>query len=282
MKQFTRASIVADALCLGAHWIYDQFQIASRFPSGITTFSDPASPYHPNRKAGELTHYGDQCLALHDSIEKRKGFDPDGWREDWLAAMKGYDGYVDGATKDTLASGGLKPSGSHDLAGASRIAPVLDLGLPVEDTVKAARAQTTLTHGDPAVADAAEFFVRAADAVLNGATFDDAFFNAVESGRYDSLNVKQSVELACGAAKSGGDSLTIASDFGLTCDVSNAFPLALYMALLPGSSFASTMSTNALAGGDSSARAMLLALLFAAREPEAGADLVDQLRLVND
>ncbi|MDF1738581.1 MAG: ADP-ribosylglycohydrolase family protein [Verrucomicrobiales bacterium] len=281
MKRFTRASLVADALCLGSHWIYDQSQIASRFPNGISTFSDPASPYHPNREAGELTHYGDQCLTLYNSIEKRNGFDLDGWREDWLAAMANYDGYVDGATKKTLAAAGLKPSDSHDLAGASRIAPILDLGLPVKDAVKAARAQTTLTHGDPAVADAAEFFVRAAVAVLNGATFDDAFFDAVECGHYDRLNVKQSVELACGAAKSGGDSLTIASDFGLTCDVSDAFPLALYMALLPGGNFASTMSTNALAGGDSSARAMLVALLFAARDPEAGAELAGKLRLGN-
>ncbi len=278
MKRFTRAALVADALCLGPHWVYDQSQIASLFPNGVFAFADPASQYHPNRKAGQLTHYGDQCLTLHDSIERRNGFDLDAWREDWLTAMADYDGYLDGATKKTLAEKGLRPSDSHDLAGASRMAPILDLGLPVEDAFEAARAQTALTHGDPAVADAAEFFVRATDAVGNGATIDDAFAVAVESGSYKSLDAEGCLARAREAVTKGGEPLKVASGIGLTCDVSDAFPLALYMALLPDADFKSVMSTNALAGGDSSARAMLLALLFAAREPEAGAELAGRLR----
>lgn len=279
MKRFTRAALVADALCLGPHWVYDQSQIASLFSNGVTAFADPASQYHPNRTAGQLTHYGDQSLTLHESIKKRDGFDLDGWREDWLAAMANYDGYLDGATKKTQAKEGLQPSDSSDLAGASRLAPILDLGFPVEDAVVAARAQTSLTHGDPSVAEAAEFFVRATDAVGNGAAIDDAFAGAVESGDYGSLDVKGSLGRAREAVQSGRDPLAVASNFGLTCDVSDAFPLALYMALLPNADYASVMSTNALAGGDSSARAMLLAVLFAAREPEAGADLAGRLRL---
>ncbi|MDA7920698.1 ADP-ribosylglycohydrolase family protein [Verrucomicrobiales bacterium] len=278
MKLFTRAAVVADALSLGAHWIYDQSQIASLFPEGVTAFADPVSPYHPNRKAGELTHYGDQCLMLQDSIAKRNGFALDGWREDWLTGMANYDGYLDGATRETQSTEGRTPSGSSDLAGAARLAPILDFELSLEDAVDAARAQTALTHGDPSVADAAEFFVRATASVIKGAAIDAAFSEALESGRYEGIDVKACLERAREAAQGNIAPMKVASDFGLGCDVSGAFPLALYMALLPDTTYASVISTNALAGGDSSARGMLLAVLFAAREAEAGAALAGELK----
>ena len=73
------------------------------------------------------TGYGDQIQLLAHSIQKRNGFSADGWRDDWLVGMKGFDSYIDGATKDTLANNAQQASTSNDLAGASRIGPVLDL-----------------------------------------------------------------------------------------------------------------------------------------------------------
>jgi len=276
MDGFLKTALVADALSLGAHWVYDQEEIIEAFPEGVVEFAEPMSDYHDGKRAGDQTHYGDQAVMLRDSLETREGFDADGWREDWLAAMEGYGGYVDGASKETRRAEGMAPSPSSDLGGAARIAAILDLGLPLEDAVKAVRAQTDLTHGDDQVADAAEFFTRAAYAVDAGDIFEDAMDRAAAEGRYKKLHAQEHME----RTKELRDEayLTVAENLGQACEVSQAFPLALYFLLRPEMDFEQTISDNAMAGGDSSARAMLMALLFAAEDPEVAAELVDGLR----
>ncbi len=259
---FTTASLVADALSLGPHWIYNPSKIARLYPQGVVAFTDPQSDFHPNRKAGDFTHYGDQIWFLHESVRRRGGFYPNGWREDWFAVMEDYDGYRDGATKETLASQGRTPSSSNDLAGAARIGPLLDLDLSLADTVEAARRQTSLTHGDPSVADAAEFFVRAVFAIRDGSGFREAFARVANEGRYDALDPATHLESA--SAADPEDPTGAAKRMGLTCHVPEAFPLTLFFALRPGKGLLETLSDNALAGGDGSARGILLALLFTA------------------
>lgn len=260
---YFKAALAADALSLGPHWIYNQGKLARLYPDGITEFTDPASSYHPNRKAGQLTHFGDQMVLLKESLDSGD-YDESRWRETWLAGMAGYDGYVDGATKETLASKGLSPSSSNDLSGASRLAPILDLDLSAEAKIAAARSQTAMTHGDPGVEESAEFFVRATLAIEGGATISEAFEKAASEGDYPTLNPADA--LKCVAA-AGEDYLKVGSDYGLTCHLPEAFPLTLYLALRDGATFQSAISENGLAGGDTSARAMLLALLFEASEP---------------
>ncbi len=277
IQKFTKASLVADSLSLGPHWVYDQSKIAHAYPDGVFAFSDPTSQYHPKRRAGEFTHYGDQTLILSRSIEKRGGFALDGWREDWVQAMSGFDGYLDGASRDTLATEGASPSSSHDLSGAARIAPILDLGLPVEGAVKAAREQTYLTHGDKGVVEISEFFVRAVYAIESGLNFESAFERAVEEGSYEVIDPSRFI-LAAKQADTSAFRET-ASSLGQACSWEDAFPLTLYFALRPEASFAQTISDNNLAGGDTSARSMLLAVLFAARDGDVGGPLFDGLAL---
>ena len=274
MNNYLQAATVADALSLGPHWIYNQGKLARVYPSGVKEFSDPVSSYHPNRKAGQLTHYGDQMLLLAESLEKHNGFNLDEWRKDWLVGMAHYDGYVDGATKETLAQQGEQPSSSNDLAGASRLAPILDLKLSAEQKVLASRAQTLLTHGDEGVVDAAEFFTRATLAVEAGMTFAEAFEKASNEGTYTQLPVAEHLN---NVLAKGDDVLAVSAELGLTCHLPEAFPLALYLTLRPGATFESAISENSLAGGDTSARAMLMALLFAARDGEVGSVLASGL-----
>ena len=73
MKIFYRAALVADALSLGPHWVYDQEKLASAYPEGVKVFTDPLSAYHPNRKAGEFTHFGDQAVLL-EKIDREEGW----------------------------------------------------------------------------------------------------------------------------------------------------------------------------------------------------------------
>ena len=167
------AAFASDALSLGAHWIYNPAKIERLF-GRVTGYVDiPADSYHKAKSKGDFTHYGDQALVLLES-QKPGGFDLAAFVERWKAMWPGYTGYVDGATKGTLAnfSAGMPPlesgSDSNDLAGASRLpAAVYRLdGRPVEELVSAARAQTAMTHADPQVADSAEYFTRVLDRVL--------------------------------------------------------------------------------------------------------------------
>lgn len=278
MDSFYRAALVADSLCLGPHWVYDQEEIAKAFPTGIRNFETPIAEYHKGKTAGDLTHYGDQTVMLKRSIEKRGGFDAAGWREDWVEEMKAYKGYVDGASRETLNSEGRSASASDDLGGAARIAPILDLDLSFGDAIDAVRAQTRLTHGDPAVADAAEFFTRAARAVGDGAAFEDALGAAADGGIYRKLEAEKYLEKAL---KLRDDPFPrVARGLGQACGVGKAFPLALYFLLRPETDFVKTMGDNALAGGDSSARGMLIALLYAAEDPAVAAPLVGGLHVL--
>lgn len=278
MDTFFSTALVADSLSLGAHWVYDQEEIAEAFPNGITKFAEPLSEYHKTKRAGDQTHYGDQMVMLRDSLEKRGGFDAEDWREDWLAAMECYNGYVDGASRETIKAEAKSPSGSSDLGGAARIAPILDLGLELEEAVAAVRAATGLTHGDAVVGDAAEFFTRAAYAVDGGAVFADALERAAVEGGYEKLDVAG--HLARVGELEDENFLVVAEELGQACGVGQAFPLALYFLLRPEMDFVRTMSDNALAGGDSSARAMLMALLFAAEDADVVAEWVGGLRVV--
>jgi len=283
MTPYTQASLIADALSLGPMWIYNQGKLTRLYPDGVTTFTDPAANYFPHRKAGQLTHYGDQTLLLAESIKKRGGFDLDQWRADWLHGMKGFDNYMDGASKETLASDGKQASTSNDLAGASRIGPILDLPLSLDETTQAAREQTALTHGDAGVQDAAEFFARAIFAIREGSSIQQAFHQASQQGNYTELDVSGHLNTALEAATNKAtDPLEIGQTMGLTCHLPEAFPLTLYFALREGATFKNALSDNGLTGGDTSARGMLLALLFEARDDNVGADLVDQLKFADD
>lgn len=261
-------------LMLGPHWVYNPSKLARLYPEGIDSPTDPVAKFHENRRAGQYTHYGDQTALLRDSIEKRGGFDPDGWREDWVASMKDYDGYIDGATQETLKSEGASPSNSNDLAGASRIGPILDLDLNLDAAIQAARQQTALTHGHSEVTDAAEFMIRAVVALKEGATFEDAFQTAAAEGSYEALKVNDALKAATDADEH--DFIEVGKGMGLTCHTPEAFPLTLYFALRASSGVASAISDNGLAGGDSSARGMLLALLFAARDPDEVKGWIEQ------
>ncbi len=274
-KKYLQAALVSDALSLGAHWIYNQGKITRLYPDGVKVFTDPASAYHPGKSAGDLTHYGDQMLMLAKSLAHHGGFNLVGWREDWLAGMDGFSGYLDGASKETLASNGLSASSSNDLAGASRLAPILDLDISLVEKIAAARAQTALTHGDVEVVDSAEFFVRAVVALEAGSDLEAAFDQAASEGIYNTLNAEEALATA---RAQGDDFLAVGQSLGLTCHFPEAFPLTLYLALRAGADFTSAMNENALAGGDTSARAMLLAVLFAARDGEVGQGLASELK----
>ncbi len=264
-------SLIGDALSLGVHWIYNASKIR-QLHGRVTDYVDPSSnQYHAHRQAGELTHYGDQTLALMRSLESGAGFSlgsfADRWREMWAH----YPGYVDGATRDTLGNleDGASPetagSASNDLAGAARIAPlVVALALkPEDDLFAAARAQTAFTHADPGVVDAAEFFARLTRRLLAGEALDPVLDDLAESGRFPDLDVAAALAgVRAMLAQTAAEALPT---FGLTCHLPDAFPATLFLILKHADDPETALVENVMAGGDSAARGLLLGLVLGAR-----------------
>jgi len=281
MKPYLKAALVADALNLGPHWVYNQSKIARLYPNGVKAFTDPASSYHKGKTAGQLTHTGDQIYFLQQAIDGNNGvYDADVWRDFWLAKMTDYSGYLDNATKVTLSNKGLVPSDSDEISGVGRIAAILDLELGLDESIEAARSQTSLSHGSEEVVELADFMIRTIFHVRNGVSFSQAFQKAADDGAYLALDPQK--HLSAAKRATSDNHLQSASDFGLTCHFPEAFPLTLYYAVHFDSSFEECLSLNALAGGDNTARGILLALLFVARDGDVGANLSSGIRLATE
>lgn len=269
------ASLVADALALPAHWVYEPAAIERSFGRVEELVAPPETSYHASRPAGAHTHYGDQALTLMASLAPGQGFDPKAFAAQWRGMWADYPGYRDGATKTTLANleAGMPAHGagspSSDLGGASRIAPLL-VALadePDEAVVEAAYAQTALTHRDVAVCDAAAFLVRATRAVLRGASVPEAIATAAQANYY-TLPVAQSLE-AARAALAAGSVIEAVQALGPACGVSGAFPAMLAIALAHPDDLEAALVANVMAGGDSAARGLGLGMILGAAQGAA-------------
>lgn len=277
LRNFILPAFFGDALALGPHWIYDADEISRLYPHGVGSYDAPRSSYHPGKQAGDLTHYGDQTLVLLESISKRGKFDPAGWKEDWMAFWNGSPAsYRDGATRRTLEnfSAGLEiPSDSHDLGGASRIAALFALDFEDDEAALLAAAdQTQLTHGDPLVTGAAEFFMIATRRVQEGVCFPEAFQEAAELS-------SAAPDLAIGFEASDWETDRF-KELGLGCAVEGAALITIALALKFERSPTEALMENVRLGGDSAARGILLGLLLGARHGASvfPADWVSGLR----
>lgn len=261
-------SFVADSLSLGPHWVYDLKKLDEAYPQGVTELTAPLTSYHPGKEAGDQTHIGDQTLILLESIANRGTYSEEGWLVDWRNFWKtDTKSYHDHATKDTLLNhenGEPGPSKSTELAASSRLAPIL-AGLahaPLSERIAAARSQNALTHGDAAVIESAEFFVRAVDAIQRGLALPNALDEAARESSAPALQAGETLalvrDLESLSAREAG------AKFGLTCSLKDAFPLTLFLALHHGDSLPKALSTNAECGGDSATRGMILGYLLGA------------------
>jgi ADP-ribosylglycohydrolase len=262
------ASFLGDSLSLGAHWIYNTTEIAESIGRVDRLLPPPPGSFHAGKGAGEFTHYGDQTLLLLRVLATSKGFDLQAFSRAWQDFLASYQGYFDGATKNTLAGyqKGLGPeeagSSSNDLAGAGRIAPLVSLLQDKEDELVAAvRAQTHMTHRDPVVVDSAEFFARATLMVLQG----DAPVSALEkaAGRgYEHLPARDWLDK--GLQSADQETVPAIAGFGKTCHVPHAFPGTVQIIARHEKDFKEGLIQNVMAGGDSAARGLLAGMVLGA------------------
>ncbi len=262
------ASFAADSLALGAHWIYDTGEIDRKFGRVEGLLKPLENSYHATKDLGEFTHYGDQTLVLLESIVASSGFDIDDFARRWRKLFETYKGYVDKATKATLANftSGKNPensgSSSSDLAGAARIAPLVyryrnDLG----ELLSSAKTQTAMTHDNPSVIDASDFFAGVTLKVLEGETPLSAMREVREEHFRESVLGQWAAE---GIESARSDTRSAILKFGQSCDVERAFPSVVHLIGKYEGNLREALVENVMAGGDSAGRGLLVGMILGA------------------
>jgi ADP-ribosylglycohydrolase len=267
-KTLVLASFVADALALGAHWIYDTERIRREFGRVDRLLKPLPDSFHSSKEEGEFTHYGDQAMILLESVAVKGAFDLGDFSRRWRELFSHYKGYFDQATKTTLQNfdRGKHPtdagSSSSDLAGASRISPLLyRYAGDLEALVQAAKDQTRMTHNHPMVLDGAEFFARVGWRTLQGESPVTAIHDvAAENFKGSPLSewVKRGLD------SKTEDSVAVIGRFGQSCHVDEAFSGVVHLITKYEKDLKEALIQSVMAGGDSAGRGMMVGMVLGA------------------
>ena len=267
-KAMVMASFVADSLALGVHWVYNTHVIDRKF-GRVEHLEKPLSKtYHGTKDAGDFTHYGDQTVVLLESMAVGPGFDLNRFSQSWESLFESYTGYFDNATKETLENfaAGSGPessgSGSTDLAGASRIAPIAYMYREDRETmIAASRAQTAMSHNNPLVVESAEFFARVLWHILRGS----APTAAMEQVCGEELKEDRISEwVGAGIKSTDVDTRSAIANFGQACEIEMALPSTVHLIAKYENDLKVSLVENVMAGGDSAARGMLAGMVLGA------------------
>ena len=267
-RSMVMGSFVADSLALGVHWIYDTQRIVKTYGRVDALLKPQRDSYHPTKELGDLTHYGDLTLVLLESLAEKKGFDLDDFSDRWRALFDTYRGYVDQATRVTLshyASGetaGHAGSGSDELAGAARVAPlVYRYRLDLARLIDVSRVQTRMTHNHPLTIDSAEFFSTVAWLVLNGMP-PIITLQTVAQDQYRNSPIFEWVQ--AGIESRHTESVPAIGAFGQSCHAEQAFPGVIHLISKYENDLKEALIQSVMAGGDSAARGMLVGMVLGA------------------
>lgn len=263
------ASFTADSMALGVHWIYNTNVIDRKIGRVDGLLAPIVNSWHPNRRKGEFTHYGDQTLVLLQAIAEKSAFDIDSFANHWRALFQDYNGYLDQATKATLKNFDQNAppltagSESTELGGAARIAPLVYLYHDDLDALlRSVGEQTTMTHNNALVIDSAAFFARVTQAILNSEMQPVAAIEAVSDQYFNrtpfNLWVKQ------GLASVQTETRAAIKDFGQMCEVEGAFPATIHLIARYENNLSEGLIQNCMAGGDSASRGLLTGMVLGA------------------
>lgn len=262
------SSFAADSLALGAHWVYDTKAIETQLGRVDTLLKPLPNSYHSTKDTGDLTHYGDQMFVLLESLAHEKESSLKDFSARWEGLFENYDGYLDEATRGTLAgyeSGkGFQEGGSpsDDLAGAARIAPlVFRYSDQLENLISAAKAQTRMTHADPLTVESAAFFSQVGFRVLGGLPPGKALQETAGESFADS---PLATWVKAGFQTAGDDSVQTIARFGQSCHTPEAFPGVIHLIARYENDLREALIQSVMAGGDSAARGMMTGMVLGA------------------
>ena len=264
IKDLILTSLVADSYCLGSHWVYDEKQL-TQAQIDWNILNAPLAVWHRGKIAGEFTHYGDQTYWLYEFLGNKDSFNKDEFLQYWKNKVNLYEGYIDGATKNTLENieQGITPSGSSssDLSIVGRITPLLLVSNTKEEFLSNVRDLVSLTHNSPKALNSSVFFAKLLWNVLDGNGIEESILALKEDC---DTQIQGYIQQAINSKDK--DTFEAIREFGPACDVEGGFAGAIYL-LLKHNNFKQMLVENAQAGGDSSARAMITSVIFMANKP---------------
>lgn len=264
LKAALWGAFYGDAYALGAHWLYDTHQI-SKSEFDTNRFNDPLTDYHKGKVAGDFTHYGDQMLWLLDALAHDDAFTVESFSKSWEQKMRAYEGYVDGASKETLtalADGKSSlgcGSGSRDLSVVGRMVPLIyAYHNDMDKMMEFVKLHTVFTHMNRELVESAAYFNELILAVSMGAEIGRA---VEEIALAYSETVQKWVKE--GVSKAEKESIEAIKELGQSCSVEGGFAAVIYL-LVRFSDFQEAMEANVLVGGDSAARGILVGAVLGA------------------
>jgi ADP-ribosylglycohydrolase len=212
--------------------------------------------FHQGKKAGDLSHYGEQAFALLQSTKDNNGFDLKQFRDDWVEYLENNEMYMDHAMKDSLekfkGSETLIGADNHELGGIARSLPLF---LEEDISQKEFLDLVHLTHNSKVVDQTAKFIFAVIKNILAGKDYKEAIKANKDLNQFT----------ADSFAKIGSKDEIVANadDRGQGCSTEQGFPIVLDV-LWNADNLLEALTLNIMAGGDTSARAMVIAAIMAA------------------
>jgi len=283
-------SFIADALSLGAHWVYDTNVIKNEIKD-LRNYHNPISKYHPTKKAGDFTHYGDMSLFLLSFI-KDYDFSKSTLEKDisnqWSEFISSYNGYLDHGTKESIKNykNDMIPSGQiniSDLSPSSRIAPFIYKFIDKSSKLKEyVLIQTKMTHNTALSISSTILMIDIIQDIFNDLTPSEAIQNRLKDDTIKELHPY--IEVAIKSVDSQKDDMKAIKEFGASCIIDDALASSLFFILKYENDFEKALISNIACGGDNSSRSMFIGLVLASYlgKNAISSDLINGLNYKDD
>ncbi|MFW5736894.1 MAG: ADP-ribosylglycohydrolase family protein [Halanaerobium sp.] len=257
-KDLIKAVFIADALSFGSHWVYSTDKLKDEYSGIIDEYRAPMAKFHQGKKAGDLSHYGEQAFALLQSITDNQGFDLKQFRDDWIQYLENNEMYMDHSMQDSLE----KFKSSNTLIGAENvelggIARSLPLFLEEDITEQDFLDLIHLTHNGKVVDQTGKFVFKIILEVLAGKDYKAAIENNKDLNKFTADSFEKIGTKA--------EIVNNADERGQGCSIKQGFPIVLDV-LWNADNLLEALTLNIMAAGDTSARAMVIAAVMAAAE----------------
>ena len=312
IKGLFYSALVGDALCLGSHYEYDAQKIYKAYGNkNIERFMGPGEMmggqthgigwgernYHPGKKAGGTTDYGDYNILILEHLAKcnqqNEVFTLESLIPHWMDRFENsWGSWICTMTKETYSQ--LKQNVPlSQVGGFSNAMAIRHLSiyacLSDEETIAHFSREVMFTHRNAEALDGGEFFARVAYKVLNDVEIKDAI-EQVASKSSPFIQEKVKIALAKVAEEADENSSLhkekFSDDLALTSmaklwDVGRSEPIRVGKAsptegTLPGSIYIilkyskqkdalnKALVANAMIGGDNASRAIAIGMVLGA------------------
>ncbi|MEN9012523.1 MAG: ADP-ribosylglycohydrolase family protein [Yoonia sp.] len=277
-SQMLIGALVADAACLGTHWIYDPdriVEIADRegrpeFTAVNLSNYENVKGYfaHGARTVGMQTQIGEVLrLTITSMNANNRAFDAVKYQAAFAAhfgAGGTYQGYIDGPTKAALSNiaAEVQPSGSDDdqTPALARLPAIMARYHGTPELPEMIKSSLEVTHVNPTATAYTALFAATLDDVMDGKPLDAVLTQAV-------VNADPAIQAEVANALNASDVST--TDFagraglmGRACGLGNAGPVIVHV-LANSASYAEAITRNIHAAGDNAGRSIMIGAIMA-------------------